>query len=81
MTLEQVEKQFILAVLHKHGGRRDKTALELGIGQRTLSNKLRDWGVPNRKPGPVINLDLCVWEGSDVTRTLIRPPAVEPPAD
>ena len=77
MTLQEVEKQFTLAVLHKHGGCRNKTAAELDVGLRTLTGKLRKWGVPSRQPGPVINIELRVWEVSDVTRTLIRPPAGE----
>ena len=36
----------ILATLARHDGHRQKTADSLGIGVRTLSGKLRSYGVP-----------------------------------
>lgn len=46
--LEDVEKTMILATLEHHQGHRAKTAKALGIGVRTLSGKLRNYGVAPR---------------------------------
>ncbi|MGV3620195.1 MAG: helix-turn-helix domain-containing protein [Archangium sp.] len=45
MTLEQVERQHVLAVLDKAKGNRTLTAKWLGIGRNTLARKLKDFGV------------------------------------
>lgn len=45
-TLAEVEKQTILRTLERNDGHRARTAAALGIGVRTLSGKLRDYGVP-----------------------------------
>ncbi len=42
--LEDVERQMIEATLEKFGGHRGKTAEALGIGVRTLANKMRAYG-------------------------------------
>lgn len=44
-SLAEVEKQMILATLAKYDGHRQKAADALGIGVRTLSGKLRQYGV------------------------------------
>jgi transcriptional regulator with PAS, ATPase and Fis domain len=43
MTLEEVEKAFILRVLEKNGGNKKLTAKELGIGYNTLWRKLKKY--------------------------------------
>lgn len=48
-TLAQVEKNVILATLERHDGHRGQTAAALGIGVRTLSGKLRTYGVAPRE--------------------------------
>lgn len=50
-SLEHVEKQMILATLEHYHGHRAKTAKALGIGVRTLSGKLRTYGVAPRAKG------------------------------
>ena len=47
-SLAEMEKQMILATLAEFQGHRAKTAEALGIGVRTLSGKLRDYGVAPR---------------------------------
>jgi DNA-binding NtrC family response regulator len=44
MSLEEVERQMIVATLDRFGGHRAKAAEALGIGLRTLSGKLRSYG-------------------------------------
>ncbi len=46
MSLAEMERELILATLNRHEGHRARTAESLGIGVRTLSGKLRDFGVP-----------------------------------
>jgi DNA-binding NtrC family response regulator len=41
MTLEEVEKAYILSVLDKNGGNKKLTAKQLGIGYNTLWRKLK----------------------------------------
>lgn len=43
LTLAEIEKRAILAALAAHGGQRKKTADALGISERTLREKLREW--------------------------------------
>ena len=43
--LEEIERELIRRTLEQHGGNRTRTAEVLGIGVRTLFNKLRD-GTP-----------------------------------
>ncbi|MCA9241096.1 MAG: hypothetical protein KDA37_12890, partial [Planctomycetales bacterium] len=45
-TLADIERHVILETLERHDGHRARTAQALGIGVRTLSGKLRDYGVP-----------------------------------
>ncbi len=42
-TLDEMERQQILATLDRFGGNRQKTARTLGIGLRTLGLKLKKW--------------------------------------
>lgn len=50
-TLAEVERQVILETLERHEGHRARTAAALGIGVRTLSGKLRTYGVAPREKG------------------------------
>lgn len=47
-SLEEVERQMIVATLEHYDGHRAKTAEALGIGVRTLSGKLRSYGFAPR---------------------------------
>ena len=44
-TLRELEKDAIVAALHRHEGHRTKAAEELGITRRTLLNKVKEYGV------------------------------------
>ena len=48
-TLDDIEKQYILAVLELHDGNQAKTAAQLDIGTATLYRKLKKYGVA--RPG------------------------------
>jgi DNA-binding NtrC family response regulator len=43
LTLEEIERQTILATLEAHQGHRQRSAAALGIGVRTLGLKLKKW--------------------------------------
>jgi two-component system, NtrC family, response regulator HydG len=47
--LEDMERQAIISALQKFGGNRTKTAEALGIGRRTLQNKLKQYKIPDRE--------------------------------
>jgi DNA-binding NtrC family response regulator len=49
MSLSEVERRMILATLEQYDGHRAKAAEALGIGLRTLSGKLRDYGYAPRE--------------------------------
>lgn len=49
MSLEEMERKMIEATLERFGGHRVKTAKALGIGVRTLSGKLRQYGYAPRE--------------------------------
>lgn len=49
MSLEEMERKMIEATLERFGGHRAKTAKALGIGVRTLSGKLRQYGYAPRE--------------------------------
>ena len=49
MSLAEIERRMILATLERFDGHRAKTAEALGIGVRTLSGKLRTYGVAPRQ--------------------------------
>lgn len=46
--LEETERQAIIAALEKFDGNRTRTAEALGIGRRTLQNKLKQYRIPER---------------------------------
>ncbi len=48
MRLEDMERQLIEATLQRFAGHRTRAAEALGIGVRTLTNKLRNYGYPPR---------------------------------
>ncbi len=48
MSLKQMERKMIEATLEHFDGHREKTAEALGIGVRTLSERLRSYGYPPR---------------------------------
>jgi DNA-binding NtrC family response regulator len=48
MSLEEMERKLIEATLAHFGGHREKTAKALGIGVRTLTGKLRQYGYAPR---------------------------------
>ena len=51
ISLEEMERKLIEATLEHFGGHRARTAQALGIGLRTLSGKLRQYGyAPREKP-------------------------------
>jgi DNA-binding NtrC family response regulator len=49
VSLEEMERRLIEATLHRFGGHRARTAQALGIGIRTLSGKLRQYGYAPRE--------------------------------
>ena len=58
LSLEEMERKLIEATLQHCGGHRVRTAKALGIGVRTLTGKLRQYGYAPReksfsKPSPV----------------------------
>jgi DNA-binding NtrC family response regulator len=48
MSLAEMERQLIEATFNRFAGNREQTAQALGIGLRTLSGKLRQYGYPPR---------------------------------
>jgi DNA-binding NtrC family response regulator len=49
ISLEEVERRLIEATLEHFDGHRERTAKALGIGVRTLSGKLRQYGYAPRE--------------------------------
>ncbi len=49
LTLDEIERRMIVATLEQFNGHRAKAAEALGIGLRTLSGKLRDYGYAPRE--------------------------------
>jgi transcriptional regulator with PAS, ATPase and Fis domain len=45
LSLEDKEKELIEKALEKHGGRRKNAALELGISERTLYRKIKEYAI------------------------------------
>jgi transcriptional regulator with PAS, ATPase and Fis domain len=45
LSLEEVEKRMILRALKKHQGRRKNAAVELGISERTLYRKIKEYDI------------------------------------
>src|SRR5690606_605324 len=46
MTMSDLEREAILAALREVGGNRRKAAEMLGIGERTLYRKIKEYGIP-----------------------------------
>ena len=44
-ALDQIEKDYIMAVLDLNGGNQTRTAEQLGIGSATLYRKLKSYGL------------------------------------
>ena len=49
--LNQIEKEYIVAVLELNGGNQTRTAEQLGIGSATLYRKLKKYGLIGESPG------------------------------
>jgi DNA-binding NtrC family response regulator len=49
LSLQEMERRLIEATLDHYGGHREKTAKALGIGVRTLTGKLRQYGYAPRE--------------------------------
>ncbi|MBN1424261.1 helix-turn-helix domain-containing protein, partial [Candidatus Fermentibacteria bacterium] len=47
-ALDEIEKDYIMAVLEVNGGNQTRTAKQLGIGSATLYRKLKSYGVIRR---------------------------------
>ena len=47
LSIEEKEKELIEKALEKHGGKRKNAAKELGISERTLYRKIKEYGVEN----------------------------------
>ena len=45
LALEDMEKDMIRKSLKRHGGRRKEAAMELGISERTLYRKIKQYGL------------------------------------
>ena len=45
-TLQEVEREYIAAVLRANGGNRTRSAQQLGIGPATLYRKINEYGLP-----------------------------------
>jgi DNA-binding NtrC family response regulator len=50
VSLEELERRYILLTLERYEGSRIHTARALGIGTNTLWRKLKRWGIPASSP-------------------------------
>ena len=50
-SLEQAERDALVAALSRHGGHRERTAESLGLSRRTLQYKLKKYGLSERRGG------------------------------
>jgi DNA-binding NtrC family response regulator len=57
LSLNEMERQLIEATLEHYGGARAKTAQALGIGLRTLSGKLKEYGYKPRAKSREVNAE------------------------
>ncbi len=53
MSLDEMEKRLIRLTLERHNWHQVKTATALGIGERTLRDKMKKWGWQKRQKAPV----------------------------
>lgn len=51
VTLEQSERETVIAALRRNGGNKRKTAVQLGISERTLYRKIRELNITNEDIG------------------------------
>jgi transcriptional regulator of acetoin/glycerol metabolism len=51
-SLEEIEKDYILAVLELNGGNQTRAAEQLQIGSSTLYRRLKSYGLNNGEHGP-----------------------------
>jgi DNA-binding NtrC family response regulator len=63
MTMAEIERAAIVGALRESGGNRRKAAERLGIGERTLYRKLREYEGEGMEGGGVIEEE---GEGGDV---------------
>lgn len=56
MTLAQLEKEVILKALRFYGGNKVQTAKSLGIAERTLYNRLEEYGIPLQQVSPQVEI-------------------------
>jgi len=49
--LENVERYFIQQALEMTGGNREEASRMLGIGERTLYRKIKQWGLDGKRRG------------------------------
>ena len=47
-SIQEANRQMIMAALEAHDGNRAQAAVQLGISRRTLHRKLREFGIPGR---------------------------------
>lgn len=45
LSIEKKERDLILKALHKHGGKRKNAAIDLGISERTLYRKIKEYNI------------------------------------
>jgi transcriptional regulator of acetoin/glycerol metabolism len=45
LSIQEREKDLIIRALQKHNGRRKKAALELGISERSLYRKIKEYNI------------------------------------
>lgn len=48
LTLSEIEKEVIIKALHKHKGKRRDAALDLGISERTLYRKIKEYDIATK---------------------------------
>ena len=80
MTLDEMEEQLIQLTLERFDGHRAKTAKALGIALRTLTNKIKDFGLQTSDfgyQGRTSEDALCVLNGTPKTKSEARSPKPE----
>jgi DNA-binding NtrC family response regulator len=46
LTVAELERRYVLAVLESFGGNKTEAGRALGLDRRTIGRKLRSWGIP-----------------------------------